>query len=252
MADENKWRPHVEFFLEEPEDKKASRKEGRTIYKSVEMVKLMYPGDNKRTHIAPAHERFMRDRESNEWITFAQYFPEHYKVFKEKKGSHIEGTLLQELPFISATKRKEFQALNIYTAEQLAALDGTPLQKAGMGARQYKEQAQAWLDKAKDSALETRLAAENVALRDQLASLQEQVSGLVAGNANRGKLVEPETKQPQSDSPFADWEDESLKTFIKERSGETLRGNFNHDTLVAKADAIIAAENEKDKEAEAA
>ena len=252
MADENKWRPHVEFFLEPVQDKRESKKEGRPIYKEREMVKMMFPGDNKRTLIAPANERFIRNRDDNQWVTYAEAYPDHYEAFKKGIEYHGDGTPLSELPFISAAKRKELQAINIHTAEQLAALDGTPLQKAGMGARELKNQAQAWLDKAKDSALETRLAAENVALRDQLASLQEQVSGLVAGNASRGKLVEPETKQPQSESPFADWEDESLKTFIKERSGETLRGNFNQDTLVAKADAIIAAENEKDKEAEAA
>jgi hypothetical protein len=66
-------------------------------------------------------------------------------------------------------KRRELKALGVNTVEQLASLDGTPLKQLGMGGREMKNQAQAYLDNAAGSADVTNLAAQVAALTQQLS-----------------------------------------------------------------------------------
>ena len=62
------------------------------------------------------------------------------------------GTPLSELTFLSQGKRLELKALNIHTAEALASLDGGPLKMLGIGGREMKNQAAAYLAKAAGNA----------------------------------------------------------------------------------------------------
>ena len=66
---------HVEFFTDAREDKKASRAAGRPIYKDVELVRIKFPGDNKRMLVAPANDPSVMDKGSGRHITYAERFP---------------------------------------------------------------------------------------------------------------------------------------------------------------------------------
>jgi hypothetical protein len=104
-----------------------------------------------------------------------------------------------------------------------------------------KEKAQAYIDKAKDSALETRLAAENAQLKARLEALEAQVGR--AAPAEQPAPTEPEPKAPAG-NVFESWEDSALRAFIKERSGSAPKGNSSHATLVRQAQELFAAEKE--------
>ncbi len=239
MSDENP-SLHVEFFTDAVENKSKTKAEGRPIYEDREFIRIKFPGDKQRVHVAPANEGYRRDPNTNEWVTYAQEFPKHYQAFKDNVEYHGEGTPLAEVPFLTDSKRKELRALNIYTAETLAGLDGAQLEKLGMGGRELKNQATAWLDKASGSADITRLAAENAGLTEQLAQLQEQVKALAGGAMPPAPAVEDAPKAEAVDTEaFDGMDDADIKAFIKERTGAAPRGNPSRETLVTMATEVV-------------
>jgi hypothetical protein len=237
----------VTFYTEAVENAAETRKQGRPIFEDKEFVFILIGGDPKSTLRAPAHDQTDRDPATGEGRTYAQKYPEEYRFFKANEDQHQKsGTPLTEVPWLTAAQREELKALKIFTVEMLAGLDGTMLQRIGMGARELKNKAQAWLDAAAGSAVESRLAGENAALRDQMEAMQAQINQMLQGgtlnNVNAttpADIEEPEVELP-SNSPFEQWADEDIKNWIKESTGNRPPGNPSHKTLVAKADEINA------------
>lgn len=237
MADkQDRPRLHVTFYTDPVQNMRRSKEEGRAIFDDKEFVRIRIPGDRNRTLEAPANQASIRHPEDNtKWLTYIDRFPDHYAAFKKGQTYVGSGTPLAELPFLTEAKRAELRAINIFDAESLAALDGTPLKQLGMGGREWKDQAQAWLDKAKGSAVETRLAADNAALRDQMETMQRQLAEMMAGKASA-----PAPVVPVSTSPFASWAPEAIKAWIAEKTGSRPRGNPSLSTLISTADEISA------------
>ncbi len=234
MAEE---RPHlhVEFYDSTKLNKAKSAVEGRPIYDDIELVRIRFAGDKHNVFVAPAHEGgSLRDPVTNRRLTYAEQFPDHYKAFREKSVYRGSGTPLSELPFLTEAKRRELNDANIFNAESLAGLDGSLLQKLGMGARELKNKAAAYLQSASGNADIVKMAAENAELRDRLEALEKMLS---AGTA------EPRGEEPAPDtvSPFADWDDETITLWIVEQGGEKPHHNCSHETLVKKADELNAA-----------
>ena len=229
---------HIEFYTKTVENKKLSKQKGRPIHEDKEYIRIRFVGDIKKEHHAPADDKPHRGPDG-QGITYKELFPRHYEAYLENKAVVGEGTPIEELTFITAAKRADLKALNIHTAEGLAGLDGAILERLGMGGRQLKTQAEAWLAKAADTAVETKLAAENEALKDEMERLKGQVAQLMN---NAQPAPEQAPFQTNSDSPFADWQPDDIKAFIKDRSGEGVRGTPSKETLIAKADAILEAE----------
>lgn len=231
---------HVEFYMDTRENPARFREEGRPIFEEVEMVKIQIVGDPKNTLISPANYASKRHPETGEPWTYAEQYPEHYRFFKDNADQQgAAGTPLTEVPWLTAAQRAELKALKIFTVDGLAGLDGTALQRLGMGGRELKNKAIAWLDHAKDHAAESRLA-EELAQRDaQIASLMEQVALLTGGKAPTAP--EPVT-EPTEEGVWADYDDDSIKTFIAERAGRKPAGNPSRKTLIAQANEILEAE----------
>lgn len=241
---------HVEFYTEPVEDVAASREAGRPIFKDQEFVRVRIVGDPKNNLIAPANDFAGRDRDTGEAITWAQKYPEHYRLFKAQENqSRADGTPLTEVPWLTASRRKELEALQIKTVEALASLDGALLTRIGMGARELKLKAQAWLDAAAGSAVESKMAAELAARDEEIEALKRQMAQLISGNTvNNVAATEPqeiEQGEGPSNSPFEAWQDEDIKNWIKDATGSRPPGNPSHKTLVAKADEINASLAEK-------
>lgn len=242
----------IEFKPNEPNPQPnplKSKEAGRPIYDDVEHASIQHVGDPKTWSWHPAHERSIYIREpggGGNYKTYAECYYEHYKAFKEGQSRAQSGTPIEELPFLSSARRAELKALNIHTAEALAQLDGTPLTRLGMGGREMKNQAQAYLDRAKEGAMEARLAAQNAQLQEELARMREQVAGLMDRHTKtlRRKKEEPDPEEagPEDEEPaveasaFESWSDNHLRAFIKERTGTGVRGQPAHATLVAMAE----------------
>lgn len=226
---------HVEFFIDAVKDDKATREQGRPIFKDVEMARLKFVGDNKKELVAPAHQKFMRMPGTQEWVTYAERYPRHYEAFKTGQALLGSGTPLAELPFLTEAKRSELKALNVHTAEALSSLDGSLLQKLGMYGRELKNQAQAYLDKAKETALETRLAGENAALKERIDALE----AMIRGQGQPQVAVEMVPNTDVEVGSFDQLDDDELKRFIKVRTGQSPRGNPAHATLVRMAEEAL-------------
>lgn len=234
---------HVEFYTDAIENKRKSIDAGRPIFEDVEMVRVKIAGDPKNTFVAPANAECGRDRETNERITYKDRFPEHYRFFADHKGEAIIGTPLSEVPWLTASKVQELKALNIMTVEALAQLDGSLLQRIGMGGRELKNQATAWLDKAEGSKAQAHFA-EELSVRDQVIDqLRRDIEALKSGQP-AAVPDEPEAEPADAglgdNSPFWAWDDEDIKNWIKDNTGNRPAGNPKHGTLVAKADALNA------------
>lgn len=219
---------HIEFKILPVQNMEKTRKEGRPIYDDVEHVEIRHVGDPKKINVAPAHESFMRDRATGQWITYAEAYHRHYEAFKTGQAVRGSGTPLDKLPFLSEGRCAELRALNIHTAEALAGLEGANLAKLGMYGRSLKNQATEYITHAKDTALETRLQAENDDLKARLAVLE---AALVE---NGGKAVPKEAYVAVND--FSGWGPDDLKAFIKERTGSAPKGQPSHATLVRMAE----------------
>jgi hypothetical protein len=204
-----------------------SKDQGRPIYDDVEVVEVRFAGDRQRVGVFPAHAfagHRVNDEGYEEEITYAQKYSDQYRRFKDKHQQIAEGTPVDELAFLTAAKRSELKALNILTAEALAALDGRELQALGMGGRQLKDQAAAYLKAANGTAEVTKLAADNVALQAQLNEMRQEVA-----------QIRESAKARLTDHPLNEKTDEELKALIKEKTGQAPRGQPSHETLVRMA-----------------
>lgn len=227
---------HVEFFADAVHNVRKSAEEGRPIYDDVEKVRIRLAGDPKSVLVAPAHSASsMRDPQTNERLTYAQLHRGPYEAFKRNEAYIGTGTPLSELTFLTASKRKELAGMNIHTAEALAGLDGANLSRLGMGGRELKTQAEAWIAKATGSAGISKLAAENEALKARLDAME----AMMAENAPAKDV--PADKLSDVISPFSDWDDDTIRAWIVEQGGENPHHKCSHDTLVAKADELNAA-----------
>lgn len=220
---ENKNLPIVEFLADAVHDQAASKREGRPIFRDIEMVKIQFPADRQRNLVRPAHAEWKKIK--GQKVTYAERFPEQYARFKADAPQIVEGTPLAEAPFLTAAQRATLKHLQVYTVEQLASLSGTPLKNIGVGGLAMQQAAVAYLDNAKGTAEVTGLAAENERLKALLADMSKQPA-------------------PAPDYGATQMSAEDLKVLIAERTGSRPRGNPSHETLVRMASEIATPETE--------
>lgn len=202
-----------------------SQKAGRPIFDDIEVVEVRMAGNRQHVGVFPAHAfcRTVTLPDGNtEEQTYAMRWPEPYRRFKQNRQQVQEGTPLEELPFLTQGKRLELKALQVHTAEALAALDGNELKNLGMGGRDLKNQAQSYIDNAKGSALVTKQAKEIEELKARLADVE--------------KAKKP--AKSKDEDQFDAMEDGEIKAWLKEQTGETPRGNPSRETLLSSAREI--------------
>lgn len=267
----------------------ASKAAGRPIFTEQEVVEIRYAGDRQKVSVFPAHEAEpnatrLAGQESTPYshyrqgepITYAMVYGEQYRKFKSLEAQDVSGTPLTELPFLTEARRRELRALNIHTAEALAALDGGPLKQIGPGGRELKNQAQAYIDKATGSADVTALAATVASLQQQIKDRDELIQNFTTTRRKnayqRGversvqaraegeddeveqeewtdppaadfpaSAVGGEPAEPAPDKALEDCTNAELKEYILRETGERVKGNPNHETLIERAREIATA-----------
>lgn len=165
------------FFVETVENAFKSKAEGRPIYDEMEYVKYLIPGDR---NTAPV------ERVSDE--VKARY-PKEYEAFKAGLEAPVDGTPLSEWPPIRKSQVQEFAYFNIKTVEHLARINDAQLQNLGMGARELREQAKAYLDIAANGTGPISqmlgeidsLKAENARKDDIIAEFRSRLAALEKG-----------------------------------------------------------------------
>lgn len=232
-----------------------STKAGRPIYDDQEICEIKFAANKQTIGAFPAHEQCgwvddpvtgMRTQQ-----TYAMKYADQYRAFKDGEGQAQSGTPLEQAPFLSGSKRLELKALNIWTIESLAALDGAPLKRLGMQGRELQQQAAAFLEKAPGAATE-RLSAVISEQDQRIVDLEQQIAAL-----NSGKKADPldhdgdGKKGGVKKSPFADFEDEDIRNWLAEATKDMpefkMDGRWSRETLLAKADEVNKAIEQQKK-----
>lgn len=159
----------VTNFRNDPkQDHVASQKEGYPVYVDRIVVDILMPADRQSKLTVPADSVWM------DGITYAERFSEAYKRFMAGATATINGTPLAEAPFLSEAQRSSLRALDVYTVQQLAGLEGKPLQNLGVRGREMQQQATAYLERATGTQAFVALSNENASLKAQLEALQSR------------------------------------------------------------------------------
>jgi len=156
------------FYEDVAEDAEQSLAQGRKVFRSIEMVKIMIPG-----------ERFPTIRKvqktGNRGSDDSLRWPKQYRAFKEKLEQTVHsGTPLALWPRMRATLAEEMKYINIYTVEQLAELSDAHCQKVPKG-YEWKQQARDFVNAMKDSGVVTRLQADLAERDNRISTLEEVV-----------------------------------------------------------------------------
>lgn len=169
----------VRFFVKEREDKEATLREGRPMFKETEYIEIRIAGK--------------RDPQACRPVTHAdkQRFPEHYRRFQERIEEPAEGTALSEWPQITRSMVEHLTFLNIKTVEQLAATPDSNLTvvHGGLGLKQraaeFLKHADVTKVIAEKQALEERLQQTEA----QMAEMQKTIQQMQAALADKAMGV---------------------------------------------------------------
>lgn len=184
---------YVEFFIEAVEDAEKSKEAGRPIFKDVEMISIRILGD-KNTHMV----RPIDYKGSHTMPPDNVRFAAAYAQFKNKNLQVSEGTPITEWGILTKSQAMMFKALNIHTVEALASVSDANLSNLGMGARDYREKAIAFINQAKDGSGLVKLQEENKELRTQMEALKNQMNALIE-NKPKNKGGRPPKKKEKVD-----------------------------------------------------
>jgi hypothetical protein len=244
---------HVEFYSEPTENKRKSREAGRPIFEEKEFIRIRFPADNKRVHVAPAHDTCGNDPASGLPVTYAQRHAAHYEIFKKQGAGAIVGTPLAEASFLSRSRAMELKALHIHSVEALAELNERTFKDVGMDARTLRDKARAWLGRANEDAQTTKLVEENAALKAQMALLSERLDEIAHGGV-------PATTEPPAEAlsdadpqvvgaEFNDWKKEDIVAFLVDMGLESPPVKTKHADLVKMAQEVLATKMAAEKAA---
>ena len=185
----------VKFFVKPLQDKAATLKEGRPIFKDTVYIDIRVPGERDAV-VRPAT------------VADKKRFPRHYEAFTVRNEEPEEiGTPLTEWPAVSRSQAEELAFFNVKTVEQLANMPDSGNHQF-TGILSLKNRAKEWLAENKDKrALEAEFSKREQSLKDQLAAMQEQLDALSKKNAPRVKAkarAKPKAKKETVDASTTD------------------------------------------------
>jgi hypothetical protein len=209
------------------ENEAKSRAAGRPIYDDVEYVEIRAPG-SKDVKVFPATTISADSIRTDPYtgavkqITYAERFHRQYRQFKEHAAQTKSGTPLAGVAFLTEARKAEMRALNVYTVEQLAQIDGQELKNLGMGGRDLKNAAQAYIDDALRNVPNLELQAKLEAAEARNQVLEQDVAAL-------------QHKKATAEAQFDAMSDAELREFIKANTGSAVIGQPAHKSLVRMA-----------------
>jgi hypothetical protein len=211
----------IPVFREHAERNEAkSAAAGRPIFDDVDIVELRYPGRRDYSvHPATAFSHWTVDPLTGEQIkvTYAERFQRQYQQFKSRNTQTKSGTPLDYATFLTEGMRASLKALNVYTIEMLAAVDGADLKNLGPGGRDMKNRAMAYLEDSDQRSGDTKMIAELEALRARNAAMEEDLQKL---------------KAVVGEAEFEDMDLDELREYIRSVTGHAPVGSLNRKSLV--------------------
>lgn len=155
---------HVQFYSRPVLLKTESEAAERPIYKDVDHIRILVPGDKLNQIDRVASEDDIRR------------FAEHWAKYKAGKGNEVVGTRLEVVPWMTRSKVEEYRFFNIHTVEQLASASDEVGQKFP-GFQTDKAKAQKFLEATHGTDARVK-------------ELESQVATLLARDAERAAAVQ--------------------------------------------------------------
>lgn len=182
--------PHLRFEQRAEEDRDATIKLGRKAFKDVDYVILLRPG-TKDAFEANAKEWLDNcDKQANQdppnWpIEWANAHRKMYEQWKAGQEITVQGFPIRQWARVSKAQAENLIMARVMSVEQLAEANEQTLTMIGMGARELKNDAIAWMEANKGNAgVElAALRAENSDLKQSLGRQNDKIAELEAAIA---------------------------------------------------------------------
>jgi len=154
------------FFREAVRNEMKSLDAGRPIFDTVEMIKIIIPGDN---HTSPVRLVKESDKER---------YADAYSRFKNEEEIAYDGTPVDSWNRLDMKQVFALKAIGFFTIESIANCSDANLGKLGMGGMMLRDMAKAFIESAKSGGIPERLVAENAQLRDQMKNHSQTIDDL--------------------------------------------------------------------------
>lgn len=155
----------VEFSNEAVHLEYESEKQGRAVFENVPHIRIRFPGDRNREIFRRV--RFTTD-EANPHFPDPQRFPRQWAAFKANEEQLPNGTPLAAWGVLNKAVIAELNMLGVLTVEQLATLSDSSAEKLGLGWRDWRNKAQAFLARSESQD----------ALLEKIQQLEAQVAAM--------------------------------------------------------------------------
>jgi hypothetical protein len=219
----------VVFMTRAKKNEVKSAAEGRPIFDDEDICRIRIPGSTDvRDYpaLSISADGWQTDPFTGEQTqrTYAERFKMQYLQFKQRQTQTVSGTPLEELAALTEARRAELRALNIYTVEQLAFLDGQNLKNIGPYGRDLKNMAQEYIDSGK-----ARIA--DVAAK---ALLEAQAAEIMVLKTDLG-LLKQQRLAEGIDTEFDGMTEAAIRSYIEVHAGHPVVGNPPRKRLIQMA-----------------
>lgn len=191
----------VQFKWETEKNNAASARVGRPIHDKYLKAYITSPGMKNQVAVLVIERHLWQgdgvpaDLKIN--FELRDRFQLQLNAWKAGHADEMTGTPLSEMKSLDVSWQASLREMGIHTIETLAGLQDAALFR---GARPLRDQARAYLEQAKGMEPIAALAAENEALRAQMAHLTEQVETLTALLSSDEDGSAPRRGRPRKDA----------------------------------------------------
>lgn len=177
--------PYVRFEQRAEEDRKETVRQGRLVLRDVDYVVITRAGRKDTSeHIAPewlAHCEKLSRETPPKWPP--EWLAAHKKMYEQwKTGQEVTqpGFPIRQWAAITKAQAENLVMARVLTVEHLAAAEEGVLVSIGLGARELKQRAQAWLEANKDNKGEelASLRADNATLTETVHTQTQKIAEL--------------------------------------------------------------------------
>lgn len=161
--------PPARFLLNPVLDKQASKEKGHEVYVDRPYVEILKQGG--------ATCQFAVNDE------FKRRYPEKWRAFEQGLEEPKTGLPLEKWPGCTRAQCENLKGVNFFTVEDLANASDIGLDAYGMGGREMKKKAIAYLEAARD----------NGSVTAKLADLEKQMNSVVDKNKELEGIIETQS-----------------------------------------------------------
>lgn len=157
-------------------------------YEMVDYVEWVKKGDPKTSQVIKI--KFMQRLDPEGWKVIKPY----YEAWKKEEEMPVDGTPLANWPLIKSKRiLDQLRMISVFTVEDLAALPDSFLHNVGMGARELRNRAKAYVEMKRGDAEKAVLFAEqNAKLEEQALQIAELTKNLENLTRNLPQREKPE------------------------------------------------------------